>query len=565
MRHSLLLLCIFSIAGSVAAAQSSSSNGTLPADARTRIDAVFADFNKATSPGCAVGVYDGDRIVYQQAYGMANLDHDVRLSPSSVFHVASVSKQFTAAAILLLAADGKLSLDDDIRKHLPELPDFGKKITIRHLGHHTSGIRDQWDLLNLAGWRYSRDLITDDDVMGLLVRQKDLNFTPGERHLYSNSGYTLMAMIVSRVSGKSFREFTTERIFKPLGMTNTRFRDNFADVVKNQAYGYTPAAGTFRLSVTNFDTAGATSLLTTVEDMLKWHMNFETKTVGGDDFQKALLQRGVLTDGTSIEYAFGVTHGRYRGLATVGHGGSDAGYRADFVRFPDRRLGVATLCNIGTANPGQLSRRVADVLLPADLPAATTEPPVDNTPEVTVPESLLKDYAGIYWHQADAIGRTLVAEGGKLHAADGPQRLTLKAISDSVFVMPTGQRARLTFEKAGSGMQLKISGDARLYVRAEAFKPSGEQLAAFAGVYRSDEMDAVFRIVIKDDVLQLQQPKRPAANLQPQVKDTFRGMPGALQFTRDASGRVTGFLLQGGRVKNVKFWKELTPARSSSN
>ena len=168
---------------------------------------------------------------------MANLDHDVRLSPSSVFHVASVSKQFTAAAILLLAADGKLSLDDDVRKFIPELPDFGTPITIRQLAHHTSGIRDQWDLLGLAGWRYSRDLITDDDVLQLLARQKELNFTPGEKHLYSNSGFTLLAT-VGRASGKPFREFTTERIFKPLGMTSTFFRNNFREVVKGQAYGY---------------------------------------------------------------------------------------------------------------------------------------------------------------------------------------------------------------------------------------------------------------------------------------------------------------------------------------
>ncbi len=240
----------------------------------SRVDAIFKDFDSASSPGCAVAAYQGERIVYKRAYGMANLDHDVRLTPASVFHVASVSKQFTAAAILLLAQEGKLSLDDEVRKHIPELPDFGHRITIRHLAHHTSGIRDQWSLLGLAGWRYSRDLITDDDVLELLARQKDLNFVPGERHLYSNSGYTLMAMIVSRVSGQSFREFTTERIFKPLGMLNTHFRDNFSEIVKNQAYGYAPERGTFRLSVTNFDTAGATSLMTTVEDLARWHAQF---------------------------------------------------------------------------------------------------------------------------------------------------------------------------------------------------------------------------------------------------------------------------------------------------
>jgi CubicO group peptidase (beta-lactamase class C family) len=547
-------------------AQPGSSAGELSPDVAARVDAVFAPYHKDSSPGCAVAVYDGDRVAYRKAYGIANLDHDVRLTPTSVFHVASLSKQFTGTAILLLAADGKLSLDDDIRTHLPELPDFGRKITIRHLAHHTSGIRDQWDLLMLAGWRYSRDLITDDDVLELLVRQKDLNFAPGERHMYSNSGYTLMALIVSRVSGKSFREFTTERIFKPLGMTNTHFRDNFAEIVKNQAYGYVPSAQSFRLSVTNFDTAGATSLLTTVEDLRAWHANFDTKTVGGEDLQTKLLQRGVLNDGTSIEYAFGITHGRHRGLATVGHGGSDAGYRADFVRFPDRRLGVATLCNSGAVNPAQLSRRVADVFLPANLPAAPAAPAADTTPEVPVPHATLERYAGTYWNQADLRMHAVVLDGGRLHALNflGLERVAMKSLGNGVFVTTSGVPVRVTFEDApGRPTQLKLPGAAVLD-KVVVFKPSADELAAFAGVYRSDEMDVVFRISVKDGALRLERSKLRPSNLEPVVKDTFRSVPGVIQFTRNGSGGISGFLLQGSRVKNVKFWKELSPARSSS-
>lgn len=531
-----------------------------------KVDAVFADYDKDTSPGCAVAVYDGDRIAYRKAYGMANLDHDIRLTPSSVFHVASVSKQFTGAAILLLAQEGKLSLDDDIRKHLPELPDFGAKITIRHLANHTSGLRDQWDLLGLAGWRYSRDLITDDDVLELLTRQKALNFPPGDRHLYSNSGFTLLAVIVSRVSGKSFREFTTERIFEPLGMTSTHFRDNFAEIVKNQAYGYAPAGAGFRLSVTNFDTAGATSLLTTVEDLLKWHANFDSKRVGGDQLQASLLQRGVLASGQSIDYAFGITHGTYRGQAVVGHGGADAGYRADFVRFPDRRLGVATLCNSATANPGLLSRRVADVFLPGNLPAATTDGAPDSTPEVAVPEESLKRYAGLYWNAADAVARTVVLEGGKLSVMNGRDRVALKSLGQGTFVMTSGPRTRATFEVRPDGaVLLKPAGTTQVLVKTEAFKPSADQLAEFAGIYRSDEMDAVFRMTIKDGVLRLERSKQRPNPLDPLVVDTFRAMPGVVQFTRDAAGRVSGFTLQGNRVKNVKFSKEASAARPSTD
>jgi CubicO group peptidase (beta-lactamase class C family) len=530
-----------------------------------RVAEIFAEYDKPASPGCAVAVYDGDRIAYKAAFGMANLDHDVPLTSSSVFHVASVSKQFTGTAILLLAGDGKLSLDDDIRKHLPELPDFGKRITIRQLANHTSGIRDQWDLLNLAGWRYSRDLITDDDVMELLTRQKGLNFVPGDRHLYSNSGYTLMALIVSRVSGKSFREFTTERIFKPLGMNNTFFRDNFSEVVKHQAYGYAPSGQAYRLSVTNFDTAGATSLLTTVEDLLKWHMNFDSRSIGGDALQSRLLERGVLNAGTTIDYAFGVTHGRHRGVATVGHGGSDAGYRADFVRFPEHRLGVATLCNISTANPGALSRRVADVFLPANLPAAATNPPADESPEVPLPEEALKRYAGLYWNATEFQARRAVFEGGKLHAADGRGRIPLKSLGSGVFMMTSGPRSRLTFEDdPGGEVRVRIGSDPRPFVKTEPFTPTVEQMSEFAGVYRSDEIDTVFRVALRDGALRVERTKIRPWTLEPVVKEIFRGGSGVFQFTRDASGRVSGFLYQGGRVKNMKFWKEGTPARSSS-
>ena len=242
---------------------------------------------------------------------------------------------------------------------MPELPDFGTPITIRHLIHHTSGLRDQWELLILAGWRYSLDLITDDDVLQVMARQKDLNFRPGAEHLYCNTGYTLLAVIVKRVSGQSFREFTTARLFKPLGMTRTFFRDDHAEVVKRQAYGYVPARDTFRLSVTNFDTAGATSLHTTVEDLALWDRNFSDGRVGGPDFIATVLKKGTLANGDELPYASGLVHGTYRGLPTVGHGGSDAGYRSDYLRFPGERTSIAALCNLSTANPSELTRRVA--------------------------------------------------------------------------------------------------------------------------------------------------------------------------------------------------------------
>jgi CubicO group peptidase (beta-lactamase class C family) len=526
-----------------------------PADLSARLDAVFADYRSTQSPGCAVGVYQDDRVVAARAYGMANLDHDVPLAPSSVFHVASVSKQFTAAAILLLAQDGKLSIDDDVRTYIPELPDFGRRLTIRQLAHHTSGLRDQWSLLGLAGWRYSRDLITDDDVLWLLSRQQDLNFEPGARHLYSNSGYTLMALIVSRVSGQSFRTFTTERIFAPLGMHQTHFRDDFAEIVKGQAYGYARDGGGFRLSVTNFDTAGATSLLTTVEDLAKWHANFETPTVGGAALLDGLLQRGVLTGGEAIDYAFGITHGTYRGLATVGHGGSDAGYRAAFLRFPAQRFGVSALCNVATANPTELTRRVADVFLEAALAPAPAAEAEDDAPEVALAVERLSALAGLYWNQDEVAARRFEAEGGRLYALAGRGRQPLKSLGDGRFVSTTGPRTPLVFE-AGSGGAPRLSVGTSVFERREPFAPTAAQLAEFAGTYRSDEIELAYRIAAHEGTLRLERMKAPPAALRPLIADTFTGQPGTITFVRDGSGRITGFLLDDGRVRHVKFSRE---------
>jgi CubicO group peptidase (beta-lactamase class C family) len=546
----------------VAAAASGQARATPDGGAlASKVNEIFAEYDKTSSPGCTVGLYQGAQIVYRHAYGMANLDHDVKLKPASVFHVASVSKQFTAAAILLLAGEGKLSIDDDVRKYIPELPDFGERITIRHLANHTSGIRDQWALLGLAGWRYSRDLITDDDVLELLARQKDLNFKPGERHVYSNSGYTLMAIIVSRVSGKSFREFTSERIFKPLGMVNTHFRDNFNEIVKDQAYGYARDGGEMRLSVTNFDTAGATSLMTTVEDLAKWHANFDDPTVGGARLISGLLERGVLNDGTRLEYAFGIGHGTYRGQPTVSHGGADAGYRSVYLRFPEQRVGVAVLCNLASASPIDLAQRVADVFL-ADKLTPVQQASVEQSPEVTISADLLRRYAGFYWNSETASARRVEFDDGRLFAVVGSEKLPMKSLGGGRFVLTAGPRTRLTFESAGANgsMQMMLGvppiGRADIFERTEPFAPSATALQEFAGIYRSDEIEAVYRMVMRDGALRLERLKARPAGMQPAVLDTFTTQIGTIRFVRNSSGTVTGFELDAGRVRHVKFRRE---------
>ncbi|MFO7871733.1 MAG: serine hydrolase domain-containing protein, partial [Kiritimatiellia bacterium] len=337
----------------------------------SRVDSIFLQMDRTTTPGCALSVMEEGRPLYFRGYGMANLEYGVPISPSSVFHVASVSKQFTTFAVSLLVAEGRVSWEDDIRTYVPEVPDFGETITLRHLANHTSGLRDQWSLLGMAGWRFEGDVITQGDVLDITSRQTALNFPVGTQYLYSNTGFTLLAVVVERVSGQTLKEFAQERIFGPLGMEGTHFHDDHNTMVPDRAYAYAPIAeGKYRISIPDFDVVGATSLHTTVEDMARWDRNFYTAEVGGPEVVEEMHRRGVLRSGDTIPYALGLVHGRYRGLSTVGHGGADAGYRSQFLRFPEQETSVAVLCNFPSSNPGRLATRVVDIVLEGALSAS---------------------------------------------------------------------------------------------------------------------------------------------------------------------------------------------------
>jgi CubicO group peptidase (beta-lactamase class C family) len=361
---------------------------SFPAD--PRIDRLFAEWDKPDSPGCALGLVRNGRFVYQRGYGMANLDYDIPNSPRLVYYIGSDSKQFTAAAIGLLALQGKLSLDDDIRKYVPEMPDYratyGVPVTIRQLVHHTSGMRDIYTLMSLAGIRME-DVMTDDAMLRLIASQKELNFKPGTEYLYSNSAYWLLGQIVKRVTGTSLRVFADQQIFKPLGMTKTHFHDDAGHIMKGRAMSYEPdGAGGFRISyLQNFDKIGAGGLYSTVEDLQKWDENFYTHRVGGPELHKLILTRGLLSSGDTISYAFGNQVGTYRGLRTEEHGGGLMGYRAHILRFPDQRFTVIETCNLGSIDPGAIARRIAEIYLGAQMtepasaasrPAARAEPSV---------------------------------------------------------------------------------------------------------------------------------------------------------------------------------------------
>ena len=331
---------------------------------RPEIDALFAAWDRGDAPGCALGVVEAGELVYERGYGSANLDWQIPIDTETVFYVGSVSKQFTAAAVALLSLDGLIDLDDDIRDYFPEMPTYERPITVRHLVHHTSGLRDIYTLMALAGIRLE-DVFSDEDAIALIAAQQATNFPPGDQYLYSNSGYFLLAQLVERVTGQPLREYAQEKIFAPLGMRDTHFHDRPDHIVERRAMSYQPdSADGFRLSyLGNFDKVGAGGLYSTIRDLLLWDRNFYTGDVGGAAFLELIHTTGTLADGEPITYAFGLTVDEYRGARTVSHSGSMMGFKAAFLQIPELRFTVLAACNLGPIVPMDLAHDVADIWL----------------------------------------------------------------------------------------------------------------------------------------------------------------------------------------------------------
>ena len=530
------------------------------------LDWFVAQLVPADAPGLALAVVQDGRVVFEKGWGLASLDYGVPITPSTVFHVASVSKQFTAFAIALLAQQGKLSVDDELRKYLPEIHDFGEPITLRHLLYHTSGLRDQWDLLVLAGWRMD-DVITQDDILTMLRRQRELNFAPGDEELYCNSGYTLLAEVVSRVSGKPFVKFTRDEVFRPLGMTNTHFHLDHEEVVRNMAYSYSPrSGGTYRKNVLSYANVGATSLFTTVQDLARWIANFEDAKVGGPEVRRQMQEKGKLNSGKEIDYGFGLAIGELRKTRTISHGGADAGYRSYLLWLPDHHLGVALLSNLGTMDVGRIAEMVAELFLQGKLaPLPTRTKPVtadsQGKPAYPVSPSMLERYVGRY---SGGSGRviSIVRNADRLEgdiSAGFVQTLTPTG-EHEFFVAET--KARVMFAKLDSGKAaqytLEIDGERRVYHRLEAADEVPPNLRDYAGQYRSQELETSWSIQVKEGKLVLQHRRQGELPLRPGARDRFSGPNlGSLQFERDSGGKVTGVKVTTGRVRNLRFERQL--------
>jgi CubicO group peptidase (beta-lactamase class C family) len=508
------------------------------------IDLLFWNWSSST-PGCAVGVSQNGQVVLEKAWGMAHLEHAVPNRPDTIFEAGSVSKQFTAAAVLLLARDGKLSLDDPVRRHLPELPDYAQPVTIRHMLQHTSGLRDWGSIEDIAGWPRGTRVYTHAHVLDILRRQRALNFAPGTRWSYSNSGYNLAVMIVSRVAGEPFAEFTRKRIFEPLGMSRTSWRDDHARIVPGRAVAYAGSDGRYRQDMPFENVHGNGGLLTTVGDLLRWNENFAAPTVGDVAFVQELQAVGRLASGEAFDYALGLGVGEYKGLREVSHSGTTASYRAFLARYPDQRLSLAMLCNAGDSTPRQTLHAVADLYL-ADalendaMPAAS--PPSDA--ELDTLTGLYRNVERGDATRFDRVGSALRRDGETLLAA-----LSQRAFTD-------GAGSTVTFDGQGGARIDEGNGAPVRLERVAAAQPTAAELAALAGAYASDEAGTTLTARLREGALEIAQPPDRVFPLVPLYKDAFESDLGTIIFRRDRAGRVRGLSLVQERVWDLRFRRQ---------
>ena len=478
------ILAGFALAAAFAPPVRASSQAYPPTELTAQVDELFAEWDTEDSPGAAVGIFKDGRLVYARGYGVANLDYGIPMTPRTVLRIGSISKQFVAMCVAILAEQGRLSFDDDIRTYLPEMPDYGEPITIRHLLHHTSGIREYLTLLALigkpegSGYRY-----TTRELVGLLARQRELNFNPGERFSYTNSGYFLLAEIVTRVSGMKASAFAKENVFDPLGMKNTRFYDDPNAIIRNQGFGYSPKReGGYRLDILRSEVIGDLGVITTIEDFFHWDSNFFDNKLGTgtQELIDTMFTRGRTDDGEELSYAFGVTFGAYRGLRTMGHGGSAVGYVAEFLQFPDQRFSVVVLSNLSSFRPARLARQIADLYLVDHFTEAPASRRRDRSrptrPEpVTLSAEELEAFAGHFYSDELDFFYSLQVREGNLRLELRGNRMDLVAYPDDRFGW--GQR-ELNFRRdergAVSGFTLD-AGDVRgLTFRKVATRVPGE-------------------------------------------------------------------------------------------
>jgi CubicO group peptidase (beta-lactamase class C family) len=534
---SVAAIAAFAVLGSRAAAQTAVST------IQPQADKLFSRWTTST-PGCAVGADVKGRPVVRGAYGMADLEHDVPVTLDTIFEVGSVSKQFTAAAVLLLERDGKLSLDDKVRTYIPEMPDVAADITIRQMLNHTAGLRDWGGLAAIEGWPRTSRVHTHAHVLDFVSRQRMLNFEPGTRWSYSNTGYNLAAILVGRVSGMSFADFTRARIFEPLGMNDTSWRDDHRRIVKRRAIAYGEQKSVFSTLMPFENVHGNGGLLTTVGDLLKWNANFTKPVVGDAKFIADMERRTRFTDGREHEYALGLYVDTYRGRREVDHSGGTAGYVAHLSRYPDHGVSVAVMCNVTSGGATNAAKAIADLLLPATggLPGSDLSRLLDTGEGPR--------FAGLY-RSLEPVGVITITDQKGTLVSTNAGRLRRRA---DLRFDGDGDRA-FDFDGRGGLRVTDEFGTSDAFERVEPWTPGRAELQPVAGRYTSDELQVTVQIILDGDRLIIRRPDVTLVLL-PVFPDGFQSGAGWVLVRRDPSGRVIGLSVNQERVWDLRFTRQ---------
>lgn len=538
----------------------------LATEPEKRADQLFYTYNEEGVPGGVVGVIKRGEVAFSKAYGLANLSHGIPYEVNTPTNIGSVSKQFTAMAILLLEQQGKLSLDDDVRKHIPELPDLGQLVTIKNMLNHTNGFREVYNLIPMTGWK-GEDMLRRQEIIELLKRQEELQAAPGEEYNYNNSAFILCAEIVERISGQSFPEFMEENVFAPLGMNSSVVRANPSVIIPGASQGYVSDSTGYHEAGDLYAAYGAGGIYTTVEDFSKWMGNFNRPVIGGEEVVSRLVTVDTLNNGDTMTYALGIGVSEFRGLEYYSHGGADIAHRAYLIYFPEIDAGVVAMSNNASFNSTGIAFEMAELyfsemLDPEEEEEEETGEETDST-TITVPEELLQAYAGKYL--LTQMGVTLnyeVVDGRLKMSMEGQPDVFLDPISESEFTYE-GVEATVEFVRNEAGevtMAVHSQGGQKFELeRAAPYDPTTEELQELTGKYFSRELETFYTLELRDTTLTLLIRNTEEIELSAMKKDTYKGdiyFIGEVVFQRDERGQLSGFTASNGRTRGILFEKQ---------
>ena len=527
-----------------------------------KIDSLFVEWNKPNQPGGAIGIMQKGKIMYSKAFGLASLEYNVPNTIGTIFNTGSVSKQFTAMGIVLLHQQGKLSFDDDIRKYLPDLPDFGNTITIRHMLHHTSGMRSLHAMLGLAGWR-DDDSRTNEDLYRFMLNQQELNFKPGEEYLYCNTGYMLMVNIIEKLTEQKFPVWMNDNIFTPLGMVDTYVEDNYMRIVSNNATSYYGSNSKFQRAVEFWGYIGSGNMHSTVKDLLIWLNNFSEPSPNWEQAFKMLQITDNLNDGSINNYAFGVTVDEVKGHKRVQHGGAIGGFRSFISNYPEEELSIAILTNFSSSGSGQKEALIADVLLKEDTKEMISEENTkEDVPIIQLSNEQLNYFEASYWNDKENYARKIYVKNDTLRYSRSINNESLLVpISNNEFKMlgvPVDLKAKFEEDKNGNKtMMVSINnGSPALFHSFETIKEENQDITTYIGSFYSPELETTYQVLIKDQKLMVHHSRHGDFPIQMLKKDILQIPDYAIiKYERGVDDKVKGIRISNGRARNVWFEK----------